>query len=67
MPAVARCWQTDFAHANKPGMEIRQPDGPSPQWNVGTGIESCPGTQRTPSWCVRMVLSCQRARATRPE
>lgn len=64
---TVRDWQTDSAHDRKDRTlrdAHRQPgDATHGAWAVRDGLVAL-GGQRTTAWAVRMVLSCQRARAT---
>lgn len=59
---TVRDWQTDSAHDTKPH-PLRGDTQPTP-WSVKYGIDVQPGRGHTTAWAVRMVLSCQQARAT---
>lgn len=61
---TVRDWQTDSAHDRKiQGVHLRNGLRFGGPWAVLNGLVPT-GGQRTTAWAVRMVLSCQRARAT---
>lgn len=66
MTTHVRCWQTDAAHLSKTsGCDLRAQE--SSLWNIPAGVRVDPERGHTATWGVKMVLSCQRARATGKE
>jgi hypothetical protein len=60
---TVRDWQTDSAHDLKmDGVHLRGTG--ANYWNVPSGVTVDNDRGHTVAWAVRMVLSCQRARAT---
>lgn len=66
MATIVRCWQSDSAHAAKPASHLRDASDRT-LWGVPRGLTVDDDRGHNTAWAVRMVLSCQRARATEAE